>query len=67
MIGCNTVGHLAAGLVQVQRTGDDTSGRQRERTRRMGVKTLAFLLAQHNRLFVLDADCVPCTPQTDGL
>ncbi|MET9041102.1 alpha-amylase family protein [Streptomyces mirabilis] len=65
VIGCNTVGHLAAGLVQVQRTGDDTSGRQWERTRRMGVNTLAFRLAQHNRLFVLDADCVPCTPQTD--
>lgn len=65
VIGCNTVGHLAAGLVQVQRTGDDTSGRQWERTRRMGVNTLAFRLAQHRRFFVLDADCVPCTPDTD--
>ncbi len=25
LIGCNTVGHLAAGLVDMQRTGDDTS------------------------------------------
>ncbi|MFF3655279.1 hypothetical protein [Streptomyces olivochromogenes] len=65
VIGCNTVGHLAAGLVRVRRTGDDTLGRQWERTRRTGVNTLAFLLAQHNRLFVLDADRVPCTPQTD--
>ncbi|MFJ9542761.1 hypothetical protein ACIRPX_36700 [Streptomyces sp. NPDC101225] len=65
VIGCNTVGHLAAGFVQVQRTGDDTSGRAWERTRRMGVNTLAFRLAQHNRFFALDADCVPCTPRTD--
>jgi alpha-galactosidase len=59
------VGHLAAGLVQAQRTGDDTSGRHWERTRRMGVNTLAFRLAQHGRLFTVDADCVPSTPQTD--
>lgn len=65
VIGCNTVGHLAAGLIRVQRCGDDTSGRSWERTRRMGVNTLAFRLAQHNRLFTVDADCVPCTPQTD--
>ncbi|MFJ2886395.1 hypothetical protein ACIO53_10195 [Streptomyces sp. NPDC087305] len=65
VIGCNTVGHLSAGLVRVQRCGDDTSGRSWERTRRMGVNTLAFRLAQHQRFFTLDADCVPCTPQTD--
>jgi alpha-galactosidase len=64
LIGCNTVGHLAAGLVDVQRTGDDTSGRDWERTRKMGVNTLAFRLPQHHRFFVADADCVPCTPQT---
>ncbi|MEV5965446.1 hypothetical protein AB0L70_27000 [Kribbella sp. NPDC051952] len=64
LIGCNTVGHLAAGLVDVQRIGDDTSGRSWERTRKMGVNTLAFRLPQHNRFFTVDADCVPCTPQT---
>ncbi|TDO48621.1 alpha-galactosidase [Kribbella sp. VKM Ac-2527] len=64
LIGCNTVGHLAAGLVDVQRTGDDTSGRDWERTRKMGVNSLAFRLPQHNRFFTVDADCVPCTPQT---
>ena len=64
LIGCNTVGHLAAGLVDVQRTGDDTSGRDWERTRKMGVNTLAFRLPQHNRFFTVDADCVPCTPET---
>ena len=65
VLGCNVVGHLAAGLVQAQRTGDDTSGRVWERTRRMGVNTLAFRLAQHRRFFTLDADCVPSTSQTD--
>ncbi|MFJ4837501.1 hypothetical protein [Streptomyces sp. NPDC088746] len=64
VIGCNTVGHLAAGLVHLQRVGDDTSGRDWRRTRRMGVNALAFRLAQHGRLFHVDADCVPCTPET---
>ena len=31
----------------------------------MGVNTLAFRLAQHGRLFTIDADCVASTPQTD--
>ena len=35
--GCNTVGHLGQGVFDLQRTGDDTSGRHWERTRRMGV------------------------------
>ena len=61
LIGCNTVGHLAAGLVEVQRIGDDTSGREWSRTRKMGVNTLAFRLPQHNAFFVADADCVPVT------
>jgi alpha-galactosidase len=64
LIGCNTVGHLAAGLVELQRTGDDTSGRAWDRTLRMGVNTLPFRLAQHETFFMVDADCVPCTPQT---
>jgi alpha-galactosidase len=64
IIGCNTIGHLAAGLVHVQRVGDDTSGRQWERTRLMGVNALAFRLAQHNNFFTVDADCVASTPQT---
>jgi alpha-galactosidase len=64
VIGCNTVGHLAAGLVEIQRAGDDTSGKNWERTRRMGVNTLAFRLAQHRTFFALDPDCVPCTPHT---
>jgi len=63
VIGCNTFGHLAAGLVEVQRTGDDTSGREFHRTRRMGVNTLAFRGPQHRTFFDVDADCAPITPQ----
>ncbi len=64
LIGCNTIGHLAAGLFDIQRTGDDTSGRQWERTRRMGVNTLAYRLPQHGTFFIMDADCVPITTAT---
>jgi len=63
LIGCNTVGHLSAGLVEVQRIGDDTSGREWARTREMGVNTLAFRLPQHNTFFAADADCVPLTSE----
>jgi alpha-galactosidase len=63
LIGCNTFGHLAAGLFELQRTGDDTSGREFHRTRRMGVNTLAFRAPQHGTFFALDADCAPITPQ----
>ena len=62
LIGCNTFGHLAAGLVELQRTGDDTSGRDFDRTRRMGVNTLAFRAPQHGAFFCVDADCAPVTP-----
>jgi alpha-galactosidase len=64
IIGCNTVGHLAAGRVHINRTGDDTSGRHWARTKEMGVNTLAYRLPQHGRFFTVDADCVPATPQT---
>ncbi len=61
LIGCNTIGHLAAGLVEVQRIGDDTSGREWSRTRKMGINAIAFRMAQHNTFFAADADCVPLT------
>lgn len=61
LIGCNTVGHLGAGHFELQRTGDDTSGREWERTRKMGVNTLAFRMAQHETFFAADADCVGLT------
>ncbi len=61
IIGCNTLGHLTAGLVELQRTGDDTSGKHWEKTRRMGVNTLAFRGVQHGTFFAADADCVGLT------
>lgn len=62
LIGCNTVGHLAAGLVEIQRIGDDTSASDWDRTRRMGVNTLAFRAVQQGTFFAADADCVPVSP-----
>lgn len=61
VIGCNTIGHLSAGLFEASRTGDDVSGKDWDRTRRMGVNTLAFRLAQNRTFFVGDPDCVPLT------
>lgn len=58
IIGCNTIGHLGAGLMHINRTGDDTSGLNWERTRRMGINTLAFRLPQHGTFYHVDADCV---------
>ena len=58
ILGCNTVSHLCAGLVHLNRTGDDTSGCEWERTRDMGINTLAFRLAQNNAFYLVDADCV---------
>ena len=44
--------------MHIQRTGDDTSGKTWERTRVMGVNTLAFCLPQHGVFYEIDADCV---------
>ena len=63
LLGCNTVGHLGAGLFELQRIGDDTSGRDWNRTRRMGVNTLAFRAPQQGAFFAVDADCVGLTKQ----
>lgn len=62
VIGCNTVSHLAAGLFELQRTGDDTSGLYWERTRYMGPNTLAMRMPQHRIFYDCDADCAPITP-----
>jgi len=61
LLGCNTVSHLSAGFFEINRTGDDTSGRAWERTRRMGVNTLAFRAHQHGTFYAADADCVGLT------
>ena len=64
LLGCNTIGHLGAGLFEIQRTGDDTSGLIWERTRKMGVNTLAFRLPQHGTFFSSDPDCAAHTEKT---
>ena len=61
IIGCNTVSHLSAGRFEICRVGDDTSGTEWSRTRKMGVNTLAFRAAQHSTFYVADPDCVGVT------
>lgn len=58
ILGCNTIGHLGAGLMHMNRVGDDTSGKLWERTLRMGVNALAFRLPQHRTFYDIDADCL---------
>jgi alpha-galactosidase len=62
IIGCNTFSHLSAGLFELNRIGDDTSGREWDRTRKMGVNTLAFRGIHHGIFYAADADCVGLTP-----
>jgi alpha-galactosidase len=61
IIGCNTVSHLSAGVFEICRIGDDTSGMEWARTRKMGVNTLAFRGVQHDAFYAADADCVGVT------
>ncbi len=61
VIGCNTFSHLSAGLFELNRIGDDTSGNEWDRTRKMGVNTLAFRGLQHGQFYAADADCVGLT------
>lgn len=61
IIGCNTVSHLSAGQFEFCRAGDDTSGTEWSRTRKMGINTLAFRGAQHGAFYGVDPDCVGVT------
>jgi len=61
LIGCNTFSHLAAGIFELNRIGDDTSGNEWARTLKMGVNTLGFRLPQHNNFYAADGDCVGLT------
>ena len=56
--GCNTIGHIGAGIFEMQRVGDDTSGNNWKRTRKMGVNGLAFRGPQQGTFFAIDPDCV---------
>jgi alpha-galactosidase len=61
LIGCNTFSHLSAGLFELNRIGDDTSGNEWDRTRKMGVNTLAFRGIQQGSFYAADGDCVGLT------
>ncbi len=61
IIGCNTLSHLSAGVFELNRIGDDTSGREWDRTRKFGVNTLGFRMVQHNKFYAADGDCVGLT------
>ncbi len=61
LIGCNTMSHLSAGMFEMNRIGDDTSGNEWARTRKMGVNTLGFRMVQHNKFYAVDGDCVGLT------
>lgn len=47
--------------MHLNRIGDDTSGMEWERTRKMGINTLAFRMPQQGAFFGADADCVGIT------
>ncbi|MEP6682884.1 MAG: hypothetical protein ABJA35_06475 [Parafilimonas sp.] len=61
LIGCNTISHLSAGVFELNRIGDDTSGKEWERTRKMGVNTTGFRMVQHKNFYEVDGDCVGLT------
>ena len=65
LLGCNTISHLSAGVFDVMRVGDDTSGMDFNRTRRMGVNSLAFRMPQNRRFYLCDADCIGITDKID--
>lgn len=60
IMGCNTINHLAAGIHQIQRSGNDTSGRHFEFTRRFGVHSMVRA-PQNNAFFRTDPDCAAFT------
>ncbi len=61
LIGCNTISHLSAGVFELNRIGDDTSGKEWSRTKKMGVNTMGFRMVQHKNFYEVDGDCVGLT------
>ena len=61
ILGCNVIGHLAAGYVHANRTGNDTSGREWEPNRFNGVNALAFHMVHNRNFYAADPDCVGAT------
>ena len=65
VIGCNTIGHLAAGIHSIQRTGNDSSGRTFEWTRRHSVNAV-MRLPMNKTFFMVDPDCAAFTEQVSA-
>jgi alpha-galactosidase len=56
--GCNTISHLSAGVFELCRIGDDTSGTDWHRTRAYGINALAFRAPQQGAFYQADPDMV---------
>jgi alpha-galactosidase len=56
--GCNTVSHLSAGVFELARIGDDTSGEHWDRNWQYGVNALAFRAPQQGAFYAVDPDMV---------
>lgn len=65
VIGCNTIGHLCAGIHSTYRTGNDTSGRSFEWTRRTGVNSV-MRLPLNDTFYRADPDCAAFTERVDA-
>lgn len=61
VMGCNTFSHLSAGVFELNRIGDDTSGKDWNRTWKMGVNALGFRAAQQGTFYAADADVAALT------
>ena len=57
IIGCNALDHFAAGLFEVQRTGDDTSGCDWSLTELCGPNALGMRAHHHGTFYAQDGDC----------
>ena len=57
IIGCNAIDHFAAGLFEVQRTGDDTSGCDWSLTAKCGPNALGMRAHHHGTFYMQDGDC----------
>jgi alpha-galactosidase len=64
-LGCATVGHLGAGLFEIQRSADDNCGFCFGETRKMGLNALAMRMPQHGAFHCIDPDIVPITKDVD--
>ncbi|MBO5751583.1 MAG: metallophosphoesterase, partial [Kiritimatiellae bacterium] len=57
IIGCNALDHFAAGLFEIQRTGDDTSGCDWALTAKCGPNALGMRAHHHGTFYAQDGDC----------